>query len=68
VQALIGQNGAGKSILIKVLTGFYHRDAGLVEFGGRPRRLPAPPRDCEQVGSDRQNIGPARQTFAIRQG
>ena len=34
VMALVGQNGAGKSTMIKVLTGAYRRDAGEVMFGG----------------------------------
>jgi ribose transport system ATP-binding protein len=36
VHALIGQNGAGKSTLIKILTGYYRKDAGDVTFEGRP--------------------------------
>lgn len=28
VMGLMGENGAGKSTLIKILTGYYHRDAG----------------------------------------
>src|SRR5437588_4929304 len=35
VHALVGQNGAGKSSLIKVLTGVYKRDAGEIVFDGR---------------------------------
>lgn len=35
VHALVGQNGAGKSTLIKVLTGYYARDAGDVLFEGK---------------------------------
>ena len=35
VMALIGQNGAGKSTMIKILTGAYSRDAGSVVFEGR---------------------------------
>ncbi|CAM2139144.1 galactofuranose ABC transporter putative ATP binding subunit [Pararobbsia alpina] len=34
VHALIGQNGAGKSTMIKILTGAYRRDSGLIAFGG----------------------------------
>ena len=34
VHALVGQNGAGKSTLIKILTGYYRKDAGDVAFGG----------------------------------
>ena len=35
VMALVGQNGAGKSTMIKILTGAYSRDAGAVTFEGR---------------------------------
>ena len=42
VHALIGQNGAGKSTLIKVLTGYYRRDAGDIEFAGRPFEVASP--------------------------
>ncbi len=36
VMALVGQNGAGKSTMIKILTGAYSRDAGDVTFQGQP--------------------------------
>ena len=32
--ALVGQNGAGKSTMIKVLTGVYRRDSGTIIFDG----------------------------------
>lgn len=35
VMALVGQNGAGKSTMIKILTGAYSRDAGEIAFQGR---------------------------------
>jgi len=34
VHALIGENGAGKSTIIKVLTGAYRRDSGRIIFDG----------------------------------
>ncbi|MBZ9965700.1 sugar ABC transporter ATP-binding protein [Mesorhizobium sp. B292B1B] len=40
--ALIGQNGAGKSTLIKVLTGYYRRDAGQVLFEQKPFEVGSP--------------------------
>ncbi len=41
VHALIGQNGAGKSTMIKILTGAYEKDAGDVELRWRAiRRQP----------------------------
>ena len=36
VMALVGQNGAGKSTMIKILTGAYSRDAGDIVFQGKP--------------------------------
>ncbi len=39
VTALIGENGAGKSTVVKVLTGIYQPDAGTVEIMGQPVRL-----------------------------
>ncbi len=42
VHALIGQNGAGKSTLIKILTGYYAKDAGEIVFDGRPVAFGSP--------------------------
>lgn len=36
IMALLGENGAGKSTMIKVLTGVYQRDAGSVTLNGQP--------------------------------
>lgn len=36
VTALIGENGAGKSTIVKILTGLYTPDAGGIEIEGRP--------------------------------
>ncbi len=36
VMALLGENGAGKSTMMKVLTGVYQRDEGTITFQGRP--------------------------------
>jgi monosaccharide-transporting ATPase len=49
VHGLIGQNGAGKSTMIKVLTGVYRRDAGEVSFAGRPLAVSAP-REAQEAG------------------
>lgn len=35
VRALIGENGAGKSTIIKVLTGAYRKDSGSILFDGK---------------------------------
>ncbi|OLV18991.1 sugar ABC transporter ATP-binding protein [Deinococcus marmoris] len=42
VHALIGQNGAGKSTMIKVLTGAYQRDGGSITFAGGPAAFSSP--------------------------
>jgi monosaccharide-transporting ATPase len=42
IHALIGQNGAGKSTLIKILTGYYTRDAGEILFSGAPFSASSP--------------------------
>ncbi len=42
VRALIGENGAGKSTMIKVLTGVYRRDSGDITFAGTPVSFTSP--------------------------
>ena len=42
VHALIGQNGAGKSTVIKILNGAYRKDAGEIELDGKPVRFSSP--------------------------
>ena len=42
VHALIGQNGAGKSTMIKILTGYHRKNAGAVVFDGLPFEVAAP--------------------------
>jgi len=42
VMALIGQNGAGKSTMIKVLNGFCRKDAGAIMFNGQPWSASSP--------------------------
>jgi ribose transport system ATP-binding protein len=36
VHALMGENGAGKSTIIKIITGVYQRDAGEIFIDGKP--------------------------------
>jgi ABC-type sugar transport system ATPase subunit len=36
IHALVGENGAGKSTFVKILTGVYSADAGQVEVNGQP--------------------------------
>jgi monosaccharide-transporting ATPase len=42
VHALVGQNGAGKSTMIKILTGAYRKDAGSIVFDGREVAFDSP--------------------------
>ena len=39
VTALVGENGAGKSTIVKILTGIHRPDAGRIEIAGRPVTL-----------------------------
>jgi len=41
VTALIGENGAGKSTIVKVLTGIYQPDAGQIILNGQEVRFPS---------------------------
>ena len=49
VTALIGENGAGKSTIVKVLTGIYRPEAGTITMDGRPLPLSSA-QDAEMTG------------------
>ncbi|MEM7487769.1 MAG: sugar ABC transporter ATP-binding protein [Pseudomonadota bacterium] len=49
VTALIGENGAGKSTIVKVLTGIYRADGGTISMDGAPLHL-ASAQDAEAAG------------------
>ena len=49
IVALIGDNGAGKSTFINVLTGVLPHDGGEIVFDGRPVRL-ASPQEARRLG------------------
>ena len=34
IHALVGENGAGKSTIVKIIAGLYHRDAGVIQLAG----------------------------------
>ena len=49
VHALIGQNGAGKSTMIKILTGYHARDRGEILVGGKAFNATSP-QDAQRQG------------------
>ena len=49
VTALLGDNGAGKSVLIKTVAGIHGPDHGEIEWEGRPVRIRTP-RDAAALG------------------
>lgn len=49
VMGLVGQNGAGKSTMIKILNGAYVRDAGSIMFNGSPWAA-ASPQQAQRAG------------------
>ncbi len=49
VTALTGDNGAGKSVLIKTVAGLWHPDGGEIRWEGRAVHLHHP-RDAEALG------------------
>ena len=42
VTALVGENGAGKSTIVKILTGIYQPDDGVISIHGQTSRLATP--------------------------
>ncbi len=49
VTALVGENGAGKSTVVKVLTGIYQPDDGSIVVDGQPTGFPTP-QSAERAG------------------
>ena len=49
IMALVGQNGAGKSTMIKILNGAYVRDEGSISFNGAPW-MAASPQQAQRAG------------------
>jgi D-xylose transport system permease protein len=51
VTALVGDNGAGKSVLIKCVAGIHEPDAGEITWDGKPVRI-RNPREAAAIGID----------------
>ncbi len=49
IHALMGENGAGKSTMMKILTGIYSRDAGEIKVDGVPVNFQSP-KEAEKLG------------------
>ena len=60
LHGLVGQNGCGKSTLVKILTGIYTPDpGGALTVDGRPLTLPVRPLEARAAGLSvvHQNLG-----------
>ncbi|MEK4629172.1 MAG: sugar ABC transporter ATP-binding protein [Solibacillus sp.] len=49
IHALMGENGAGKSTMMKILTGIYERDAGVIKVDGKEVHFKSP-KEAEALG------------------
>ncbi|MEG1746873.1 MAG: sugar ABC transporter ATP-binding protein, partial [Oscillospiraceae bacterium] len=49
VHALVGENGAGKSTMMKVLTGIYKADEGQILYNGQPVEFKSP-KEAQKAG------------------
>jgi ABC-type sugar transport system ATPase subunit len=49
VHALVGENGAGKSTVIKMITGLVHPASGRLQWEGKPREIHSP-REAQYLG------------------
>src|SRR3954468_15749568 len=59
VLALLGENGAGKSTVMKILYGFYRADSGAITVDGKPVSI-ATPKEAMALG-----IGMVFQQFSL---
>ena len=65
VMALVGENGAGKSTMMKVLTGIYARDAGTLLWLGKETTFTGPKSSQEAgIGIIHQELNLIPQTFS----
>ncbi len=42
IHGVVGENGAGKSTIMKILYGMFEPDSGTIHFQGKPRSIPDP--------------------------
>lgn len=59
IHGLIGENGAGKSTIMKILYGFYHPDSGVIRIRGKEEKI-TNPHDAIALG-----IGMVHQHFML---
>ncbi len=59
IHGLLGENGAGKTVLMSVLYGLYHPDAGTIRVWGEPQTIPSP------ATAIRLGIGMVHQHFML---
>ncbi len=74
VLALLGHNGAGRSTLIKCISGVHRVDSGVIELGGKPVQIHSPA-DARSAGIETvyqdlalfDNLGPSANFYAGRE-
>ena len=49
IHCLAGENGCGKSTLIKIISGVYQKDSGVIEFDLRPGKRADCSRECSSA-------------------
>ncbi len=49
VMALLGENGAGKSTMMKVMTGIYQKDSGTIKYNGKEVEFKGP-KESQEAG------------------
>src|SRR6476661_4876571 len=59
IHAIVGENGAGKSTVMRIAYGFYNADSGEILFGGKPVEIKTP-HDAIALG-----IGMVHQHFML---
>ncbi len=59
IHAIVGENGAGKSTIMRIAYGFYSADSGSIEYGGKPVSIDNP-HDAIALG-----IGMVHQHFML---